>query len=249
MERLLKTPNLPEKDVKKVILSYGCRETENSLNSLGIKCIKTAERTTVLKGIYTHPDIHFCQIDEKTVVVSKNQPEVIQAVKSLTGEMILLFEDGVKDGFPFEAMLNCVFLGSYVIYNPKTVSSVINDYIKKSDLKKIIVSQGYTKCSCAVVLNNAIITDDLFISKKVIEQGIDCLLVEKGYIKLKGYDYGFIGGCCGKISKNILAFNGELKYHPDHKKIISFLDKHSIEPVYLKKGQLEDIGSIIPLSE
>ena len=248
MFKLLANPNLPQNKVKKVIISPQCDETEKSLKDIGIECIKITDRTNVRKGIFNHPDVHFCQLDSRCVYVSPEQQQIIDILKS-TGDISVNTESSVKIGFPDETLLNCVFFDNNVIYNDKTISPLIKDYIDQSDLNKIVVSQGYTKCSVAVVLNNAIITDDLVISKKSIEQGIDCLLVKKGQVRLKGYDYGFIGGCCGKIDKNIIAFNGELKYHDDRMNILSFLHNYGIEPVYLKQGELEDIGSIIPLFE
>ena len=248
MCKLLTNPNLPQKKVNKVIISSRCGDTEKSLNKLGIECIKIYDRTNVCKGIFDHPDVHFCQADDRTVFVSSVQKHLIDDLKSI-GDISVNIEKNVNDGFPDETLLNCVFFGNNVIYNNKTVSTLIKDFIDRSKLNKIVVSQGYKKCSVAVVLNSVIITDDLVISKKVIEQGIDCLLVKKGQVKLKGYDYGFIGGCCGKVDNNVIAFNGELKYHSDYRNIVSFLRNYNIETVDLKKGELEDIGSIIPLFE
>lgn len=249
MSNLLQNPHLPKNDVKYVLISDGYNETVKSLESIGIECIKVACRTNVHKGILNHPDVNFCQIDHNTVVISNHQTELIKKLKALNRGINILEEKEVADGYYNEALLNSVFFGENVIYNKKTVSSYINDYIDKSNLNKIEVSQGYTKCSVAVVFDNAIITDDYIISKNSIEQGIDALLVEKGSVKLKGYNYGFIGGCCGKIGKNKIAFNGELKYHKDFEKIKTFLYKYDTEYVSLKKGELEDIGSIIPLTE
>lgn len=248
MDRLLKNPNLPLRPVRKVIISCECIEAEKTLEDMGIECINTSKRTNVRKGIFDHPDVHFCQIDSRNAVVSSHQKGIFDLLSD-KGDINVHVEENVKDGYPDETLLNCVFFGNNVIYNDKTVSPIIKDMIDRSDLNKIVVSQGYTKCSVAVVFDNAIITDDLFISKKVIEQGIDCLLVKKGSVRLKGYDYGFIGGCCGMISKDVIAFNGELKYHDDYEKIISFLNNYGVKPLYLKKGELEDIGSIIPLIE
>lgn len=72
------------------------------------------------------------------------------------------------------------------------------------------VNQGYTRCATAVVAKDAIITMDLGIRALAQFLGIDVLLVHEENVFLDGYDYGFLGGCCGLIDKNVVAFTGKL---------------------------------------
>ena len=51
------------------------------------------------------------------------------------------------------------------------------------------------------------------------------------------------------MDKNILAFNGRIESHTDHNKIYDILDKYNITADELLDEPIEDIGSIIPLSE
>ena len=95
--------------------------------------------------------------------------------------------------------------------------------------------------------NNSIITSDEGIYKEVIKHGIDCLLIQKGHIDLFELNYGFIGGCSGLISKNKIAFLGDITKHPDYIKIKEFLTNKNKEIVCLSKENLLDLGSIIPL--
>lgn len=249
-ERLLSNPNLPENKVKKVIIAPGNKKLEQSLNDLGIETITITRRTNVRQEIRHHSDLYFCQLDSKNVVVSSQQGNLIKKLQedNICNNIIVEEKILTKD-YPGDVLLNCAFFDKYVIYNDKTVSDKINAYINGSDLTKICVKQGYTKCSVSIVSNNAILTDDEFISKKVIGYGIDALLIKKGYVKLKGFEYGFIGGCCGKIDKNTLAFNGDITKHPEYIMIKQFLNKHGVNDLSLHNGELEDIGSIIPLTE
>ena len=75
------------------------------------------------------------------------------------------------------------------------------------------------------------------------------MLVRKGSVKLKGFDYGFIGGCCGKIAEDTVAFCGNLKTHSDWLKIESFMKERGVYPLCLASGELIDIGSILPITE
>ena len=75
------------------------------------------------------------------------------------------------------------------------------------------------------------------------------LLIEAGSIQLPGYDTGFIGGCCGKLSPDKMAFTGSLKNHPSGTRIQIFLREHGVTPLELCQGPLIDVGVIIPLAE
>ncbi len=80
-----------------------------------------------------------------------------------------------------------------------------------------------------------------------LKNGIDVLMVEQGDVRLYGYSYGFIGGCCGKISKDILAFTGKLILHRDCDRIKSFLRNYNIYSLELSNKPLTDVGSIFPV--
>jgi len=100
-----------------------------------------------------------------------------------------------------------------------------------------------------VLRRNRIITADIGIHRVCEELGISSLLIEGGSIELKGYDTGFIGGCCGKISDNKIAFTGHLKKLKDEKRILNFIWDSGIEVVFLTNEPVFDVGSIIPVEE
>ena len=121
-------------------------------------------------------------------------------------------------------------------------------YLKKEGLEFINVKQGYTKCSIAVIDHKAVITSDYPIYRKLITLGIDVLLIESGYIRLDGYPYGFIGGTCGNLSGETIAFSGKFLNHPDRLKISNFLEKYSKKVLWLTDEIVTDIGTIINLN-
>jgi hypothetical protein len=111
----------------------------------------------------------------------------------------------------------------------------------------INVKQGYTKCSTAIISNNAVMTSDKGIAKALSTNGIDVLLLPPGDILLPGLDYGFIGGTCGMIDERTIAFFGDLyKYAWGHE-VLKFLEKHKVHPIFLGKGKLIDRGSIFTI--
>ena len=139
-------------------------------------------------------------------------------------------------------------LGKSFFYNEKTTDNKIIDYYLNNSVKPIKVNQGYIKCAICPVTENAFITDDTSIYNAAVDNGFDALLVSKGSVKLKGYDYGFIGGCTGFIDKNVLLFNGDINYHKDCNKIIDFLSLYNVKAEIIENKPLYDVGSIVPLT-
>ena len=62
-------------------------------------------------------------------------------------------------------------------------------------------------------------------------------------------NYGFIGGCCGLIDKDLMLFNGNLKSHRNYNEINSFLSNYKIKVLSVGDYPLTDIGGILPLLE
>ena len=68
-------------------------------------------------------------------------------------------------------------------------------------------------------------------------------------IQLPGYQHGFLGGCCGKLSASQLAFCGDFTALAQHQTIKAFLARFGVEPVSLIPGPMQDIGGWIVLAE
>ncbi|MCD8117342.1 MAG: hypothetical protein LUE21_09570 [Oscillospiraceae bacterium] len=76
---------------------------------------------------------------------------------------------------------------------------------------------------------------------------MDVLEITPGYIELSGYQYGFIGGASFRLDAHTIAFTGTLDRHPDKMRILSFLAKHSVKPVFLTDRPLFDVGGAVLL--
>ena len=151
--------------------------------------------------------------------------------------------------YPKDVLLNCAIIGNKIICNLRTIAAEVLEFAESSGLTVINVNQGYSKCSICVVNENAIITDDESIFAAAGNFFNDTLFVSKGSIVLNGYNYGFIGGCCGKIDRNKIAFNGAIECHNDCNKILDFLKRNSVECIELHNERLCDIGGILPIYE
>lgn len=179
-------------------------------------------------------------------MLDKKQKELKQSLKK-HGMTVLESLTEIKGVYPDDVKLNFAFIGKKVIGNFKYADIKLASLI--SDKDRINVKQGYCKCSILVVNENAVITDDESIHRKMLENDIGSLLIRKGDISLKGHEYGFIGGTSGKISENEVVFFGDIKKHRDYESIADFLSKNNCTYVCSDNGELRDIGGIIPIIE
>ncbi len=233
--------------MKRTVIANGLTGTAlQNLKKQGICVIETTQNPAVDEKISFHADISFFFDGEDTLFVASEMGEYEDLFGKFVSRVIVIPEKLGKD-YPRDVLLNCVLLGKKLICNVDTVSPTVLKYFTEKGFFIINVKQGYTKCSVLPVSDNAIITDDLSIANACISAGIDVLAVSKGSVRLRGFDYGFLGGATGRISENTVAFCGDIDYHPDCDKIKKFLEKYGLCPMSLDKNQLYDIGSIIPL--
>lgn len=242
----IKSPNLPENEVTLVAISCEAGESIKKLQSLGIECIKINNNVILPKPINSHPDIQMLHISKNKIFCLK---EHLFAGESEKFFDITEITEKTGNKYPDDVRLNCTVIDNKIICNPETISKNVLEFAESSGLTIIPVKQGYSKCSVCVINESAIITDDTSIFRAAGNFLDDVLLISKGSIGLNGYNYGFIGGCCGKIAKNKIAFNGRIESHSDANKIIDFLEKHSIETIELNCNKLYDIGGILPIMQ
>lgn len=222
---------------------------ENALKDKNIKLIKTIDCKDTYDAIKYHPDISICKLNDNNIVVAPNVYEYYKNKLNHYNFNVIKGESYVSNKYPFNIQYNVAIFGKYAIHNFKYTDKNILEYIEKNNIKKINVNQGYSKCSICIVDENSIITSDNGIYNECIKYNIDCLLIRQGYIDLFNMDYGFIGGCSGLLCNDELSFYGDIKKHPDYKKIFHFVKSKNKKIISLSDENLLDLGSIIPLKE
>lgn len=244
--KYVENPNLPQGRVTLAAISAQAGESIKKLNELGIKTINIQPYDALPEPVNSHADLQILHSGKNSMFC---QNEHLCAGESYSKFIINKIQLSAGNTYPNDVRLNCAIIGNKIICNVKTIAREILEFADISGLTVINVKQGYAKCSVCVVNENAIITDDKSIYTAAGNFFNDTLFISKGSIGLKGYNYGFIGGCCGKIDKNKIAFNGAIESHKDYKKIIDFLERNSVECVELHNNPLYDIGGILPLCE
>jgi predicted Fe-Mo cluster-binding NifX family protein len=233
--------------MKTVIVDFRITPEESeSLKKLGLDIILCQPCRELYPSLCGHPDMQLTIIDNKNIVVHKHMDEkMIQQLSSL-GVNLINSNSELNENYPQDIILNSLIMGDIFIHKINTTDPVLLKMVKEKKL--INVKQGYTKCSTAVLHDKAAVTSDLGIAEVLRKEGVDVLLIPSGDIDLPGLNYGFIGGACGLIDEGRLAFFGELNHYAYGSQVLAFLEKHHIEPVYLKRGRLVDRGTLFCIS-
>ena len=148
-------------------------------------------------------------------------------------------------GLSAEAAFNAACTGKFFIHNLSCTNQRLLQAAKNMDMELIDVRQGYTKCSVVIVDEHSIITYDEGIVRACSKYpDLNVLKVSPGFVKLDGYDTGFIGGTSGRVGDEII-FHGDLFVHPDFQRIVSFIEKRGLTCRWFSDFKLTDIGSIL----
>lgn len=242
------TPNLPKQKVSKIIAGQGIISYLNELKKLNVEVIICDENPLISSSLRYHADLTVNYLGNGNFLLDKSQKSLSEKLK-LLGYNVEFINKSVKDGYPYDSALNATLTADTVICNYIITADELKDFINKNNYNIVSTNQGYSKCSVCAVTNNAFITDDESIYKELKKQKYDVLYVKKGSIALDGFNYGFIGGCCGKLSDSIIAFCGDISRHSDYDSIKAFVKNYNIELLSLGKNIPVDIGSIIPIYE
>lgn len=240
------TPNLPENADAVIVSADTPQEILSSLHSFGIDTIPAPRLNDTLNPVINHPDAGIVHINSEKFVCS---PETYSYYKNVfwgAGANLICGDTSINGKYPGDAAYNIAIVSNHTFLNTKNVDNVLFDHIKGNFIN---IKQGYAKCSICIVDENSIITEDEGITVAALANNINVLKISKGQVRLDGFEYGFIGGCSGKLAKNILAFAGDVTKHTDYIRIRDFCLKKGVEVISLGKGVLTDIGSILPIYE
>lgn len=209
--------------------------------------IRVPKHPSIYESVCGHTDLLINIINEKELLVHKDMHTSFISLLNSLNIKVKLSLSSLEEGYPGNIILNGINLKNYFIHNLKYTDKNLLKEVKGKTL--INVKQGYSKCSTAVLSENAIITSDISIAKKLNELKFDVLLLPPGDIDLPGINYGFIGGCSGLVAENIMAFFGTLDNYTYGFEVKNFLKKHRVDPIYLGKGRLIDRGSIFAIEK
>ena len=243
-EEFIISPNLPQGRASLVLMSGRRPAAAEELSRLGIRRTDPGRLEGISGAEGYHADMSFCHIGGNRLFFASNgDPSAVSRLSS-EGFSLTTADSPVTAKRP---SLNVCIIGNKVLCDTRTADEELLRLLSGEGHKVLHTNQRYTRCSSAVLGNNAIITSDPSVYALCKENGIDVLKICPGYIELDGYEYGFIGGCCGLLSPDTLAFSGRIGLHPDYENIRSFAGEYGIELLSLSDEPLYDVGGIIAL--
>lgn len=239
--KFVRSPNLPEKASAVIAAANIPQDIKNELVKLNIRIIPSAKINFEVSGVKMHPDMQIVHMGEDRFAVHKSAMEHYKKyLPCICGA------SGNTGTYPSDIAYNVAIMGKSMICNEKYTDKEV---LKLWDGEIINVRQGYSKCSILIVDENSLITSDNGIYEILKGHNMNVLKIRTGYIELPGQNYGFIGGTAGKLAKNLIAFAGDIKKHPDYDKIYGFCKNSGVDIYSLGKNIPIDVGSFLPVNE
>lgn len=238
-------PNLPQGKVKEMFVSSILpKDIISELVLLGIEPIKLGKTSRIVSELAYHPDILMLNYAPGNWLVENS----CNYSPTNVNKILTKIKYHIGNKYPADCIFNSFIIEKKLFCG--AVNSGLYDNIDElKDFEIINFKQGYTKCSVIILNDHSFITSDKSIEKKLEELQYDCLLVSNESIGLNGYSTGFIGGCAGKISENMLAFTGHIEIHTNFNNIKDFCRNQKIEVISLSKDPLYDYGGLLPVTE
>lgn len=244
----VKHPNLPQSAVTVAAVSGCCPEIVQGLRQQGIEPLAVWPARTLPSPVSSHADLQLLHLGGSKVLLAQEASSLQEPLEQY-GFLTSFLSCPLGNVYPQDISLNFLILKNYCFGLSRVMPLQLQRHCIEANLQVMTSWQGYARCSVAVVSSNGVITADHKLAQSLTDVGFDVLLIPPGEIQLPGYDMGFIGGCCGLIDKDRLAFTGNLAHHSWGDAILAFLEKHRVTPIYLRQEPLLDIGGILPLCE
>lgn len=242
---MIEIPNLPDKKVTLAALGNELCNIASALESKGVEVISIPAQPLFSRYEKSHADLRIHHLGGKDLIMYK-EDEILSKILLDKGFNVLFAERKLTGKYPECAGLNALRIGNLLLCANKSVDPTLRRQAESRNLEIIYTAQGYSRCAACVVSKNAVITSDPSIFA-ALEGRMDVLKIEKGYIRLADTYDGMIGGASFMIDKNLLAFCGNVKAHPDFEIIEKFLKKHSVDYICLTDEMLTDVGTAVVL--
>lgn len=194
----------------------------------------------VYPAISGHPDIFFCSLPG-ILVVSPSLPEKYFHVLDQNG--IIYRKGTLPSGNPHPASVHyCAAADDrYLVHRLEYTDPVILE--NAHALKKIPVTQGYTRCNLVLLKDHHYMTSDRGIHRSLMRNGLEGLFVSPEGILLPGFKNGFLGGTTGVLGDQVFL-TGSLSGFPGGDTVREYLEALHYNIKELSGGPLVDAGGI-----
>lgn len=238
--------------LKKPVLITDYRTSDfelNRLSQLGCYAIASEKNTRLYQAVDGHPDLQFASIDQ-TLICHK---DISQKKYTEISPLAANFVKGKSSAYlpyPHHISLNALITDDIFLHRLESTDRVLLDLAGQSERMLINTRQGYSRCSCAYVGNDAFVTEDIGIAELLVSQGKKVFYRKHSNVFLEGFEYGFIGGTLSLIHHHegdILLISGDLSQYHFGNDLKSFLLAQKVSFECIGNGPLMDRGSIMEI--
>lgn len=218
----------------------------DKLNKFNINSFPSFE-SRILKGaVKSHPDMSLFKYDEETLIASRESFDYYNEIFKGTKINIINANEDPHEKYPSDVKFNALRAGEHLVCKKDVCAKSI---IKRFDEGKIInSSQGYVKCSVIDVGSEYFASDDKYLYEIIKSLGKKCILLDKGFVKIKDYDYGFIGGASG-YARDKIFLTGKIISEANRIRLEEFAREINKELIYLTEYDIFDIGTLMIMEE
>ena len=229
--------------MNKAILSTKHPQFAAKLREYGYEIIPSEKIPCHMPYERNHADLQCLILDDTAFVLSCCQ----RLINTLSHDYhVIPCGDRFSGEYPDNTCLSAVQCGGKLIGRLASLDEKVKEHCRRHGIELINVNQGYAKCSCVPIADHAIITADNGIIQALQNTQIDVLPIGKGSVRLKGAEYGFLGGASGyDRDKHTLYFCGDIEQHPDVRRIKDYCQAYGITIISLTDDQLTDVGGIL----
>lgn len=224
--------------MKTVVMSSEYPQFYSELSAKGYNIILSKNIDTFYSPEQYHADMQLLKLHEQIFTLRECDYGIKSAIPC---------EKPAGKRYPDNILLNCLLIDNKLYGKESAIDDSVKRFCKEHQIEIVNVNQGYARCSTLLVNNKAAVTADKSIQKALETNGVEVLRISEGSIRLKGCNYGFIGGASGRID-NIIFFFGNIKEHPDYEKIKMFCEKYNSKiEILCENMPLTDIGGIVEI--
>lgn len=242
---MIEIPNLPDKKVSLAALGEEFLNISTALKNRGVEVISVTGSSLFSRYEKCHADLRVHHLGGRDVMLYKEDDDLCKTLRN-KGFNVIFAQRNLSGEYPECAGLNALRIGNTLLCGEKSLDPALKKQAEARKLEIIYTAQGYSRCAACVVSENAVITSDPSIFS-ALNGRVEVLKILQGHICLADTYDGMIGGASFMIDKNLIAFCGDIKAHPDFEGIEKFLTKHGVNYVCLSNEMLTDVGTAVLL--
>ena len=242
-QRCMESPKVYGKGRKMIYCIHSSRLPEAArecLLSLGFSPIALPPSSEVSEAISHHVDLSLFLSDGIGFVTREGYERVHPLCPSLSLSVI---EEELVPRYPEEARLNVLTVGKNAFYLKGNAPGVLLAHLKEKGYALHTVKQGYPACTVLALDSRHAISADRGMLRALKECGIEVLPICDGGVMLPPFPYGFLGGAAG-VFRDTVYFIGDVRTHPDGRRIVDFIEGCGMRALSLCDGPLLDLGGL-----